>query len=113
MSLVQKVLQKELGEKVLAELKFHTKRQWRFDFAVPSCFVAIEQEGGIWKRGRHVRGKGYLNDMEKYNSAVELGWVVLRYSPDQMLKTKTLDQIKKVCENRKRFRKLAQGLKEI
>ncbi len=47
--------------------------------------IIVECEGGIWGgKGRHVRGKGYLGDMEKYNSATVLGYKVLRYTPEQM-----------------------------
>lgn len=38
--------------------------------------------------------------MEKYNMAIELGWVVLRYTPDQMYKAETYKQIKRVCDGR-------------
>jgi len=53
-------------------------RRWRFDFAWPSCMVAAEVEGGVWSRGRHNRGAGYVADCEKYNAATLLGWRVLR-----------------------------------
>ncbi len=67
------------------EFKFCKDRKWRFDYAWPKFKIAVEQEGGIWIRGRHTRGSGYIKDMEKYNKAVMLGWKVLRYTPDQML----------------------------
>ena len=38
--------------------------------------------------------------MEKYNKAAELGWLVLRYTPDQMYKAGTYKQIKIVCDVR-------------
>ena len=69
------------------EYKFHPKRKWRFDFANPVLKIAIEQEGGVWISGRHNRGKGFLNDMEKYNQAVILGWKVLRYPPDKLMQS--------------------------
>ncbi|OGT23778.1 MAG: hypothetical protein A2W47_04320 [Gammaproteobacteria bacterium RIFCSPHIGHO2_12_38_15] len=67
-----------------AEYRF-CERKWRFDFAWPEKKVAVECEGGLYSGGRHVRGTGFLADMEKYNKAVLLGWKVLRYSPEQML----------------------------
>jgi len=70
-----------------SEYKFHPKRKWRFDFANPVLKIAIEQEGGVWISGRHNRGKGFLNDMEKYNQAVILGWKVLRYPPDKLMQS--------------------------
>jgi hypothetical protein len=75
------------------EYKFHPTRKWKFDFAwqvvggsvfLPLVKVAVEIEGAVWAGGRHTRGTGYTADLEKYNSAVSLGWKVLRYSP-QML----------------------------
>ena len=39
-----------------------------------------EYEGGVWTKGRHTRGKGYINDTKKYNLAVMNGWKLLRYT---------------------------------
>lgn len=66
------------------EYRFDSERRWRFDFAWPSLKIAVEVEGGVWIRGRHVRPVGYLADLEKYNRAVVLGWRVLRYAPHQL-----------------------------
>jgi len=66
------------------EYRFDSERRWRFDFAWPSLKIAVEVEGGVWMRGRHVRPVGYLADLEKYNRAVVLGWRVLRYVPHQL-----------------------------
>ena len=60
------------------EFQFAPPRRWRFDFAWPAFRVAVELEGGVWTRGRHVRPKGFLADVEKYNHATRLGWAVLR-----------------------------------
>ena len=60
------------------EHRFHPTRLWRFDYAWPTYRVALEVEGGIWTGGRHTRGKGFANDIEKYDEAVILGWRVLR-----------------------------------
>jgi very-short-patch-repair endonuclease len=56
-------------------------RRWRFDFAFPLEMVAVEIEGGLYIRGRHMRGAGAEKDMEKYNRAELEGWTVLRFSP--------------------------------
>lgn len=66
------------------EYRFHPTRKWRFDFAAPDEKIAIEIEGGIHSKGRHVRPKGYIGDLEKYNEAAWLGWRVLRYSTSQV-----------------------------
>lgn len=68
---------------VVKELQFHPDRKWRFDYAFPSRKVAIEIDGAIWTLGRHNRPRGYLNDMEKLNTAASMGWLVLRFSTDE------------------------------
>lgn len=66
------------------EFRFLPPRRWRFDYAWPLEWLAVEVEGGIWKQGRHTRGKGYVGDMEKYNAAMLAGWRVLRVTPSQV-----------------------------
>ena len=66
------------------EFRFAAPRKWRFDFAWPEKKIALEVEGGIWTRGRHTRGSGFLKDMEKYNAAGKLGWRVFRFSPQEV-----------------------------
>jgi hypothetical protein len=76
----------ELGFDYQSEYCFYDPRKWRFDYVILSChFVAIEIEGGVWSRGRHTRGKGFIDDMEKYNIAAGLGWKVFRFSTQQVL----------------------------
>jgi hypothetical protein len=77
------------------EYKFHPTRRWKFDFCFPNHMVAVEIEGGAWTNGRHTRGKGFIGDMEKYNAATELGWKILRYTPSDLGKTATYEQIVK------------------
>jgi very-short-patch-repair endonuclease len=60
------------------------ERDWRFDYAWPAYKIAVEVEGGVWSHGRHVRGSGFLADMEKYNAAAARGWLALRFTPDQI-----------------------------
>lgn len=68
------------GKKPVREYRFAPPRRWRFDFAYPERKVAVEVEGGVYSFGRHTRGKGYENDLEKYNTAVVMGWKVLRFT---------------------------------
>ena len=58
------------------EYQFHPERKWRFDYAAPAVWIAIELNGGVWSEGRHVRGAGYLRDREKINAAQLMGWRV-------------------------------------
>lgn len=62
----------------VTEHRFMTGRRFRFDFAWLTQKVAIEIEGGIFMRGRHVRPSGFINDAEKYNAATLQGWRVYR-----------------------------------
>lgn len=78
------------------EYKFSPVRRWRFDYAWPEQHVAVELEGGCFISGRHSRGVGMRKDCEKYNAAIELGWLVLRYLPREI----DYDQIKRVVESR-------------
>ena len=75
---------KRRGVEFIPEYKFHPTRKWRFDFANIEKHIAVEVEGGVWIRGRHTRGQGYIADMEKYNEAALLGWRVIRATPQQV-----------------------------
>lgn len=85
------------------ELKFHPVRKWRFDYAIPEHKVAIEVEGGVWTQGRHTRPRGFLGDMEKYNTATALGWRVLRVTPDTLTTGATLDLVRRTIESARPF----------
>lgn len=85
----------------LAEHRFNPERRWRFDYAWIEQKVALEVEGGVWSGGRHARGKGFLGDMEKYNSATLLGWRVLRCTPDSLLTLATIKMLKGTLNSEK------------
>ena len=84
-----------LGIEPTSEHRFDDTRKWRFDFAFIAPMIAVEIEGGLYMNGRHVQAKGYQADCYKYNRAVELGWRVLRYSP-QMLKNDPVTIIQQI-----------------
>ncbi|MDV5862010.1 hypothetical protein QM298_14095 [Pseudomonas mendocina] len=69
------------GLEPVREHRFHPVRRWRFDLAFPEIKLAVEVEGGLYVGGRHSRGQGYENDLEKYGEAQRLGWTVYRCSP--------------------------------
>lgn len=75
------------------EHRFHPTRKWRFDFAIPKIGLAIEVEGGLYINGRHNRGEGYENDLEKYDEAMRLGWTVYRCGPRMINNGKALETI--------------------
>lgn len=75
----------ELGLRFIRECQFYTVRKWRSDFYILAHRVLIEIEGGVWVNGRHIRGTGYLADLEKYNTASMMGYRLLRFSIQQVL----------------------------
>lgn len=95
-----KFVEKQWGVECVTEHRFHPSRMWRFDYALPSLKIAIEIDGGVWKYGRHNRAAGYLGDLEKFNNAAALGWVVLKFTPDEKMSVKALELIGKTIENR-------------
>jgi very-short-patch-repair endonuclease len=77
-------LLRQLDTRWVEEHRFHQTRRWRFDFARPDLRLAIEIDGGIWTGGRHSGGQGQIDDMEKSNQAVALGWQILHFIPQQV-----------------------------
>lgn len=96
----------------VTELEFHPVRHWRFDFAWPNHNLALEIEGGIFRRkgavkcrycgqtpsGRHSTGKGMIADMEKYNAATLLGWRLIRVTPQMVSSGEALTLIEKALK---------------
>lgn len=80
------------------EFRFNPERKWRADFHLVDTKILIEVEGGVWSNGRHTRGKGYIGDMEKYNSAAVLGYKVLRFSTEQVKSGKAIEEIRQLME---------------
>lgn len=79
----------------MTEWRFHPQRRWRLDYCWPEKRLALEVEGGVWVRGRHNRGAGFLNDMEKYNEWAAMGGRLLRVTPKDLCTGETLDLIKR------------------
>lgn len=69
------------------QFRFAAPRRWRFDYAWPGRSIAVEIEGGLFVNGgaggRHNRGAGMRDDMEKYNAATLRNWRVFRFMPEQ------------------------------
>lgn len=75
------ILWRSLGGCELAkEHQFAPSRKFRMDYFAEwnGIRFAVELEGGIYIRGRHLRPGGFLRDMEKYNLAAQLGIFVFR-----------------------------------
>lgn len=86
------------GIEIVKEFRFHPTRKWRFDYAFPSKRVAVEVDGGVWSGGRHINPSGYINDLEKLNTAASMGWLVLRITTDDRFSRKTYELIKNTLE---------------
>lgn len=84
----------------VTEYRFAPPRRWRFDYCWPQGRggVALEVEGGVWTGGRHVRGMGFLKDMEKYNAAAIMGYRVLRCTPKALASGAALQLVKQALE---------------
>lgn len=79
------------------ELKFHSVRRFRFDWAITNPKIAIEYEGIYSKKSRHTSLAGYTRDTEKYNLASIEGWRLLRYTASNYKNiTKDLPEILKL-----------------
>ena len=70
----------ELGLRYRSEYRFHKARKWRWDWILPDYMIAIELQGGGFVRGRHSRGAGMQEDMDKFNEGVRAGWKLLLFS---------------------------------
>ena len=70
------------GAGVRSRLQAAGLADWRLDFAWPEYRIALEVEGGVWSRGRHVRGRGFLEDVRKYNCLAAHGWTLFRVVGD-------------------------------
>jgi len=68
----------------VTEFLFHHERKWRADFAWPEAMVILEVEGGTWTRGRHVRPKGFAEDICKSNAAQLMGYTALKATGEQI-----------------------------
>ena len=87
------------------EFVFCKGRKWRFDFVwLLSDYegvkggVALEVEGGVFTGGRHTRGAGFLKDIEKYNTAQLLGFIVLRTTPTALPKIETIEMVRQALK---------------
>lgn len=82
------------------EYRFAAPRRWRVDYYWPTWVcqgteatfsylkrhepLAVEIEGGVFSRGRHVRPTGFLKDCEKYNTMAAMGIRLIRLTPQQV-----------------------------
>lgn len=69
------------------EFLFDPSTKSRADFRLLNSAknILVECEGGTWNGGRHTRGAGFARDCKKYNRAQLLGFMVYRFTSDQIL----------------------------
>lgn len=75
------------------EYRFDPERRWRIDFCFPAERLAIEIEGGVWQRGRHVRPLGFTRDIEKANALALAGYRLLRFTTQQVQSGYAIDTV--------------------
>ena len=72
-----------------------SERKWKFDFAWPDKMLALECDGGIWRKGGGAHtGTGHVRDIEKGNQAVRMGWRVLHVVPENLCRLETVELVK-------------------
>lgn len=76
------------------------KRRWAFDWCWPDAHLALEVDGGGFVGGRHHRAAGFAEDCVKLNTALVLGWRVLRCTPQQVSDGSVFDFIKRALAAR-------------
>ena len=87
----------ELDVFVRREVRVCADRHWMLDFAereVRRPRLAFEIEGGIWIGGGHNRGKIYQDNLDKYNRATIEGFVLFRFSPQDVLCGKAKETVR-------------------
>jgi very-short-patch-repair endonuclease len=86
------------GPELMPEAVFAHPRKWRFDFLHIGSRVAIELDGGVFTRGRHTRGSGFVKDCEKMNMATACNFRVFRLATG-MVTEPNVSQILGVIRN--------------
>lgn len=83
------------------EVRFHSQRMFRFDFAFCEEKLAIEIQGGTHSGGKHTRGGGYEQDCIKTQLAILDGWTVLPFTGSQVVRGEAVDVIERALRQRR------------
>jgi len=90
-----------LDEGMVREFMFlKPRRRYRADFAWPEPKLLVEVEGGVYSGGRHVRGKGFTEDLHRSNLAQLEGYMILRFTGEQVKSGLALDLIERAIKLR-------------
>ena len=95
-ALLQQLSYVNLAYLFVREYSFHPDRKWRLDLYCDNHRLGVELHGGVFSGGRHTRGRGFTEDREKMNSAVEAGIRVLEYTPKEIADGSALAQIERI-----------------
>jgi very-short-patch-repair endonuclease len=76
------------------------RRRYRADFAWPELKLLVEVEGGVYSGGRHVRGKGFTEDLHRSNLAQLENYMILRFTGEQIKSGLALDLIERAIKLR-------------
>ena len=90
------------GPELAREYQFDAVRKWRLDRIHLPSRVAIEVDGGVWKKGggRHNRGAGFIADVTKINAALAAGFIVFRVTTAHLDDGVTLPLILRMIRER-------------
>ena len=86
------------GKGLRARLLEAGLKDWRFDFAWPNLMLAVEVEGGAWVGGRHTRGKGFLEDLRKYQEAQTMGWTIYRTAGELIKSGEAVETVRQLIQ---------------
>lgn len=86
------------------EYMFALPRKWRADYRIRDTRVLVEFEGGLFAKGKqgHSSVTGILRDIEKYNTAALLGWLVIRVTPKHVVSGEALKWIEQAVDTSQR-----------
>jgi len=79
-------------------------RRWEFDFAWPQARLAVECQGGIWRRrngraaGAHSRPQNLERDIAKAQAAAVLGWTLLPVTPRDVTSGRALELVEQLLK---------------
>jgi len=77
-----------VGIQVEREFYFAHPRKWRSDWRVKDTRILIEFEGGLYAKraAGHSSVTGIQRDIRKYNAAAIGGWLLIRITPEYVVK---------------------------
>lgn len=81
------------------EVELVAGRDWRCDFVWKEKMLVVEIEGGVFTGGRHVRGKGFTQDVRKYRELEKRGYRVLRFTTEMVEKWEAFNETVRIFQS--------------